>query len=90
MLYTVAFLFKSFIIASSDTVTDDLFCYILEMRVKCNIEGEYKCMKVNMEKINGEQFRIRIVIHDEWNIEKYCLSRWKIEISELQEDKESI
>ena len=47
------------------------------------MEVEYKCMKVNMEKMSGEQLRIRMVIHDEWNIEKYHLSRWKIEISEV-------
>ena len=54
-----------------------------KMRVKCNMEVEYKCMKVNMEKMSGEQLRIRMVIHDEWNIEKYRSSRWKIEISEV-------
>ena len=54
-----------------------------KMKLKCKVDGEDKCMKVNMEKMSGEQFRIRIVIHNEWNTEKYCLSRRKIEISEV-------
>ena len=43
----------------------DLKVETKKMRVKCNVEGKHKFMRVNMEKMSGEHFRINMVIHNE-------------------------